>query len=34
MMKDIAEAKARKVDGVVLGVLTEAGSVDITRCAA
>ncbi len=31
MMQDIAEAKARKVDGVVLGVLTEAGCVDITR---
>jgi len=31
MMQDIAEAKARKVDGVVMGVLTEAGCVDITR---
>ena len=31
MLKDIAEAKARKVDGVVLGVLTEAGNVDIAR---
>ncbi|HMG84460.1 MAG TPA: copper homeostasis protein CutC [Terracidiphilus sp.] len=31
MHKDILEAKARKVDGVVLGILTEAGAVDITR---
>lgn len=31
MQHDIAEAKARKVDGVVLGVLTEGGNVDIVR---
>jgi copper homeostasis protein len=31
MHKDILEAKARKVDGVVLGILTEAGVVDIAR---
>jgi copper homeostasis protein len=31
MHKDILEAKARKVDGVVLGILTEAGVVDIPR---
>lgn len=31
MRKDIAEAKARKVDGVVMGVLTEKGTVDLTR---
>jgi len=31
MHKDILEAKARKVDGVVLGILTEAGTVDIAR---
>ena len=29
MHKDILEVKARKVDGVVLGILTEAGVVDI-----
>jgi copper homeostasis protein len=31
MFKDIAEAKAREVDGVVMGVLTEASNVDIAR---
>lgn len=31
MRKDIAEAKARKVDGVVTGVLTDAGTVDLAR---
>ena len=31
MQKDILEAKAHKVDGVVLGILTEAGTVDIAR---
>ena len=31
MHNDILEAKARKVDGVVLGVLTEAGTVDVAR---
>lgn len=29
MRTDIAEAKARKVDGVVMGVLTENGTVDV-----
>ena len=28
MRNDIAEAKARRVDGVVMGVLTESGSID------
>jgi copper homeostasis protein len=31
MRRDILEAKARKVDGVVLGLLTHAGSVDVAR---
>ncbi|MGA8085935.1 MAG: copper homeostasis protein CutC [Terracidiphilus sp.] len=31
MYKDILEAKAHKVDGVVLGILTEAGAVDVAR---
>jgi copper homeostasis protein len=31
MHKDILEAKAHKVDGVVLGILTEAGTVDVAR---
>ncbi len=31
MHNDILEAKARKVDGVVLGVLTHAGTVDVAR---
>ena len=31
MREDILEAKARKVDGVVLGVLTEASTVDIAQ---
>lgn len=31
MLADLAEAKARKVDGVVMGVLTETNSVDIDR---
>ena len=31
MHRDILEAKDRKVDGVVLGVLTHGGSVDISR---
>jgi len=31
MHRDILEAKARKVDGVVLGLLTHAGSVDVAR---
>jgi copper homeostasis protein len=31
MREDILEAKARKVDGVVLGVLTEANTVDVAR---
>ena len=31
MHKDILEAKARKVDGVVIGILTEAGNVDVPR---
>lgn len=31
MRNDIMEAKARKVDGVVLGVLTKDGTVDVAR---
>ncbi|MGA8739944.1 MAG: copper homeostasis protein CutC [Terracidiphilus sp.] len=31
MRQDILEAKERKVDGVALGVLTEAGNVDVAR---
>jgi copper homeostasis protein len=31
MHKDILEAKSRKVDGIVLGILTEAGTVDVAR---
>ncbi len=31
MRRDIVEAKARKVDGVVMGVLTESGTVDVAR---
>src|ERR1700760_2364979 len=31
MLHDIAEVKTRKVDGVVMGVLTASGSVDIQR---
>jgi copper homeostasis protein len=31
MREDILEAKARKVDGVVLGVLTKAKTVDVAR---
>jgi copper homeostasis protein len=31
MHQDILEAKARKVDGVVLGILTVAGKVDVAR---
>ena len=31
MHSDILEAKARKVDGVVMGVLTETGTVDVAR---
>ena len=31
MHKDILEAKAHKVNGVVLGILTEAGTVDVAR---
>jgi copper homeostasis protein len=31
MGSDIAEAKDRKVDGVVMGVLTDKGTVDVTR---
>jgi copper homeostasis protein len=31
MHRDILEAKDRKVDGVVLGILTHGGSVDIAR---
>jgi copper homeostasis protein len=31
MRNDILEAKARKVDGIVLGVLTDDGSVDVAR---
>jgi len=31
MGNDIAEAKDRKVDGVVIGILTEKGAVDVTR---
>jgi copper homeostasis protein len=31
MHRDILEAKARNVDGVVLGVLTHAGRVDVVR---
>lgn len=31
MHKDILEVKACQVDGVVLGLLTEAGSVDVAR---
>ena len=30
MAKDIAEAKDRKIDGVVMGVLTEKNTVDVT----
>jgi copper homeostasis protein len=31
MREDILEAKTRKVDGVVLGILTDANTVDIAR---
>lgn len=31
MHRDIVEAKAHQVDGVVLGILTEAGTVDVAR---
>ena len=31
MRNDIDEAKTRKVDGVVMGVLTEDGTVDVSR---
>lgn len=31
MQRDINEAKARKVDGVVMGVLTENGTVDVAQ---
>ena len=31
MRRDIREAKARKVDGVVMGVLTENGTVDVEQ---
>ena len=31
MRDDIREAKSRKVDGVVLGVLTDTNSVDVAR---
>jgi copper homeostasis protein len=31
MRKDIAEAKARNVNGVVLGILTSSGDIDIER---
>ncbi|HEY2469162.1 MAG TPA: copper homeostasis protein CutC [Terracidiphilus sp.] len=31
MRQDIAEAKARRVDGVVMGVLTDKGTVDLAR---
>lgn len=31
MARDIEEAKARKVNGIVLGVLTEAGEIDVER---
>jgi copper homeostasis protein len=31
MRNDIQEAKARKIDGVTLGLLTEAGAVDVPR---
>ena len=31
MARDIAEAKTRKVDGVVLGVLTSDGEIDVER---
>ena len=31
MRRDIGEAKTRKVDGVVMGVLTESGSVDVAH---
>jgi copper homeostasis protein len=31
MRRDIAEAKSRKADGVVFGILTERGEVDIER---
>lgn len=31
MREDILQAKTRKVDGVVLGVLTEANTVDVAR---
>ena len=31
MRRDIADAKTRKVDGVVMGVLTESGTVDVAH---
>jgi copper homeostasis protein len=31
MLQDISEVKARGVDGVVMGVLTESGAVDVAR---
>lgn len=31
MRDDIAEAKMRKVDGVVMGILTESGTIDLGR---
>ena len=31
MRRDIDEAKAQKVDGVVMGVLTENGTVDVEQ---
>src|ERR1700760_3620708 len=31
MLQDIAEAKARKIDGVVTGILTQSGNIDIER---
>lgn len=31
MRQDIAEAKARRVDGVVMGILTESATVDVAR---